>query len=88
MLVDTSATTNVVIKLPIPTTNGEIIGVKWIENTNLNDTPTVAGFNTATTIDGVDRSVATGSPLPLKSLMTYYEFIAYIVGDTKVWYIK
>ena len=88
VLVDTSATTNVVIKLPIPTTNGEIIGVKWIENTNLNDTPTVAGFNTATTIDGVDRSVATGTPLPLPSLYTYYEFIAYVNGGTKIWFIK
>ncbi len=88
VLVNSSTVSNVIITLPEPTANGQVIGVKWVQYTNINDTPTIAGFDSSVTIDGVDRSVATGTPLPLPSLWTYYEFIAYVNGDTYVWFIK
>ena len=88
IMIDTTTNANLFVRLPSPTTNGEMVGVKWIAQTNQNDAPIVTTTAAAETIDGVNRYDVTGSPLPIKSQWTYLEFIAYVVGDDKRWFIK
>ena len=88
VMVASGTNTGMKIKLPLSPSNGDVVGVKWIEQSTVNDTPAVE-TDTGVTIDGVDRSTASGVPLPLKSLNTYYEFFAYVNSENVVtWFIK
>ncbi len=93
VLVDTSSSAQGLVVLPSPTTNGETIGVKWIDYTSYTtDSVLVKASNLGELIDGFDRTSTPANYLQLGSVNTYYEFIAHVYIDglntVKLWYIK
>ena len=93
VLVDTSSSAQGLVVLPSPTTNGETIGVKWIDYTSYTtDSVLVKTSAPSELIDGFDRFSTPANYLQLGSVNTYYEFIAHVYVDglntVKLWYIK
>jgi len=93
VLVDTSSSAQGLVVLPSPTTNGETIGVKWIDYTSYTtDSVLVKSSAASELIDGFDRFSTPANYLQLGSVNTYYEFIAHVYVDgsntIKLWYIK
>jgi hypothetical protein len=93
ILVDTTTTPSITITLPSPGSNGQVIGVKWVDYTNYTaDKVYVKTSAASETIDGINRFTSISQYLRLGSIYTYYEFIAHVYIDAGVtyrkWYIK
>ena len=75
---------DITITLPTPGSSGDIIGVKWGDANAPSTDTLVVECQAGDLIDNIDRTSGTGTPLPVPSVATYFEFIT----DGTNWWIK